>query len=33
MAALTVNHQNGNYQPAYNDNIYVVTDASGYSSN
>ena len=33
MAAITVNHQNGNYQPAYNDNIYVVTDASGLSSN
>ena len=32
MAAITVNHQNGDYQPAYNDNIYVVTDASGYAS-
>ena len=32
MAAITVNHQNGDYQPAYNDNIYVITDASGYAS-
>jgi len=33
MAALTVAHSpSGDYQPAYNDNIYVVTDASGYAT-